>query len=101
MDKSFAKNVKTFSCDTYDVITLLSDCISLEMSLQLRFCKFCSSISKYGSNVVKTVAKIALRNLFSVSCNNVQEITDQRVQVNINERHSLIVKNGIIVSLMK
>ncbi len=41
-----------------DVITLISDCIPLEVSLQLRFCKFSSNILKYGSKVVKTVAII-------------------------------------------
>ncbi len=35
--------------------------------------------------------KFALRNPFSVHCNNFVEITDQCVQVNINECHSLIV----------
>ncbi len=59
-----------------DVITLISDYIPLEVSLQLRFCKFSSNILKYGWNVVKTVAKVALRNPFSTYCNNVLEITD-------------------------
>ncbi len=76
-----------------DVITLISDCIPLEVSLQLTFCKFSSNILKYGSNVLKTVAKITLRNPFSVYCNNVLEITYQCVQFNINECHSLIFKN--------
>ncbi len=46
-----------------DVITLISDCILLEVSLQLRFCKFSSNILKYGSNVVKTVANVALKEI--------------------------------------
>ncbi len=42
-----------------DVITLISDCIPLEVSLKLRFCKLSSNILKYGLKVVKTVAKVA------------------------------------------
>ncbi len=76
-----------------DVITLISDCIPLEMSLQLRFYKFSSNILKYGSKVVKTVAKVALRNPFSTYCNNFLEITDRCVQFNINECHSFILKS--------
>ncbi len=76
-----------------DVITLISDCIPLEVSLLLRFCKFSSNILKYGSKVLKTVAKVALRNPFSTYCNNFPEITDQCVQFNINECHSLILKS--------
>ncbi len=76
-----------------DVITLISDCIPLEVNLQLRFCKFSSNILKYGSKVVKTVAKLALRNPFSVYCNNFLEITDLCVHDNINESHGLIFKN--------
>ncbi len=76
-----------------DVITLISDCIPLEVSLQLRFCKFSSNILKYGSNVVKTVAKVALTNPISTYSNNVLEITDQYVQFNINECHILILKS--------
>ncbi len=34
-----------------DVITLISDCIPLEMSLQLRFCKFSSNILKYAQKL--------------------------------------------------
>ncbi len=45
-----------------DVITLLSDCIPLEVSLQLRFCQFGSS----GLQVMKTVTKVAFRNPFSI-----------------------------------
>ncbi len=78
-----------------------ASCINVIVSLQLRFCKFSSNILKYGSNVVKTVATLALTNPFSVYCNTFLEITDLCVQVNINESHSLIVNTGIIVSLMK
>ncbi len=42
---------------------------------------------------MKTVAKVALRNQFSVYSNNFLETTDLSVQVNINECHSLIFKN--------
>ncbi len=48
---------------------------------------------KYGSNIVKTVAKVALRNPFSTYCNNFLEIIDQCVQFNIKECHSLILKS--------
>ncbi len=58
-------------------------CIPLEVSLELRFCKFSSNILKYGSQVVKTVAKVALRNPLSTYCNNCLEITDQCVIFNI------------------
>ncbi len=76
-----------------DVITLISDCIPLDVSLQLRFCKFSPNIIKYGSKVLKTVAKVALRNPFSTYCNSLLEITDQCVQFNINECHSLSLKS--------
>ncbi len=76
-----------------DVITVISDCVPLEVSLQLRFCKFSSNILKYVSNVVKTSATVALRNPFSVYCTKCLEITYQCVQVNINECHSLVFKN--------
>ncbi len=42
---------------------------------------------------MKTVAKIALKIPFSTYCNNLLEITDQYVQFNINECHSLILKS--------
>ncbi len=42
---------------------------------------------------VKTVAIVALRNPFSTYCNNFLEMTDQCVQFNINEYHSLILKS--------
>ncbi len=42
-----------------DVITLISDCIPLEVSLQLRFCQFSFNILKYGSHILKTIAKVA------------------------------------------
>ncbi len=71
-------------------VTLIFDCFPVEVNLQLGFCKFSSNLLKYGSNVVKTVAKVALRKPFSVYCNNLLEITDLCVQVNINEWHSLI-----------
>ncbi len=76
-----------------DVIILISYCIPHEVSLQLRFYKCSSNIFKYGSNVVNTVTKVALRNPFSVYCNNFLEITDLCVQVNIIECHSLMFKN--------
>ncbi len=83
-----------------DVITLLSDCIPLEVSLQLRFCKFSSSIHKYGTNIVRTVSKLELRNSLSVYCEIFLEMTYQCVYVHINECHSMW-KTGIILSLMK
>ncbi len=67
-----------------DVIALLSNCIPFEMSLKFMYCKFSSSILKYISKVVKTVIKVALRNPFSVYCNNFLEITVQHLQVNLN-----------------
>ncbi len=76
MEESSEKNVETSSYDHCDVITLISDCIPLEGSLQLLFCTFSSNILKYGSKVVKTVAKVSLRNAFSTYCNNILEITD-------------------------
>ncbi len=84
-----------------DVISLISDCIPIEGSLQLRFCQFSTNIDKYGSNVVKTVSIIVLRNPFSFYCNNVLEITDKCIEVSIDECHSLNFKTGIIVTLMK
>ncbi len=44
-------------------------------------------------NIVKTVAKVALTNPFFTYCNTFLEITDQCVQFNINECHSLILKS--------
>ncbi len=88
MEESSEKNVETFSYDR-----LISDCIPLEVSLQLRFCKFSSNILKYASKIVKTVVKVELRNPFSTYCNTFLEMTDQCVQFNINECHSLILKS--------
>ncbi len=60
---------------------------------------FSSNILKYGSNVLTTVAKVALRNPFSTYCNNLLEIPDQCVQFNINnEYYSLILKNWYYVT---
>ncbi len=75
-----------------NVITLISDCIPLEVSLKLRFCKF-SSIFKYGSNDMNTVAKVALRNPLPTYCKMYLEITHLCVQFNINECHTLILKS--------
>ncbi len=75
-----------------DVIILISDCTPFEVCWQLRICKFCHNILNYGSKVVMTVAKVALRKPLSTYCNNILEITDQCVQININECHSLILK---------
>ncbi len=76
-----------------DVITLLFDCIPLEVSLQFRFCTCSSIILQYCSTDVKTIAKLELRNPLSVYCGSFLEITHLCVQVNINECHILIVKS--------
>ncbi len=74
---------------------VLSDCIPLVMSLQWSFFyTFNSSILRCGSHIMKVVAiKVALRNPFSIYCNNVLGITDQYVQGNSKQCHSVIVKN--------
>ncbi len=82
MKKTVEKMCRLSSMKHCNVITFLSDFISLEVSLQLRFCTFSSSFHKYASKVVKTVTMVELRNPLSVYCDNVQAITDQCLQVN-------------------
>ncbi|KAG1664790.1 Double-strand-break repair protein rad21 [Nymphon striatum] len=58
------------------VMALLSDSIPLDLSLKKRFCAFVSGIEKYGSCLIKHVAKISRQNPFSVFSYNYNEITN-------------------------
>ncbi len=58
-----------------DVVALVAESKPLEVSLRQRFCKFSTSIDKYGSDVLKTVVNVAWSNPFSVYCNNYVKIS--------------------------
>lgn len=58
-----------------NVITLLSECYPLDICLKQRFCKFTSNILKYGSVILRSVMKAALKNPFSTFCKNYTEIS--------------------------
>ena len=61
------ERISKFSPMTHcDVITMLSDYVPLEHSLKMRFCKFVQSVKKNGSEMLKSVANIALENPFSL-----------------------------------
>ena len=56
---------------------MLSECIPLELGLQMRFGKFVNSIVSKGSSLVKHIAAIAWQNPFSVYGNNCNEIINK------------------------
>ena len=57
-------------------VAMLSECIPLELSLKMRFCKFINSIVSRGSRLVH-IAAIAQQNPFYVYCDNLNEIMDK------------------------
>ena len=59
------------------IVAMLSECIPLELGLQMRFCKFVNSIVSKGSSLVKHIAAIARQNPFSVYGNNCNEIINK------------------------
>ena len=74
-----------------NIITCLSNSIPLHVSLQKRFCKFVYGIQQYGSSIIKTVTKVALKNPFSVFCNNYLLTTAICDSDNVQECRNLLV----------
>ncbi len=59
------------------IVSMLSECFSLELSSKLRFCKFIKGILLKGYNLIKHIAAMALHNPFSVYSNNCNELADK------------------------
>lgn len=57
-----------------DIISLLSECKPIEVSIQQQFCKFTANLFQYGSPVLRTIALIALTNPISVFGTNYNRI---------------------------
>ena len=57
-----------------NIVALLSDCPPLENALKYRFQKFHECIMRTGSDFMKLVIMNALRNPFSVFCDNRNEV---------------------------
>ncbi len=70
----------------------LSKSKPLEVSLRQRFCKFRTSIDKYGSDVLKTVVNVARSNPFSVYSNNYVEISGM-YDDDLNVCYNMIMNN--------
>ncbi len=59
------------------IISMLSECFPLELSLKLRFCKFTKGILLKGSNLIKHIAAMAQHYPFSVYSNNCYELAEK------------------------
>lgn len=54
-----------------NIVALISNCLPLEISLMQRFCKFFNGIAMHGTDVLKTILRVARNNPASNICNNV------------------------------
>ena len=57
-----------------NIIGSLSDCLHLEDALKHRFQKFHDNILKTGSDFLKMIIQNALKNPFSIYCDNVIDV---------------------------
>ncbi len=71
-----------------NVVALVAEKVSLRQC----FCKFSTSIDKYGSHVLKTVVNVAWSNPFSVYCNNYVEISGM-YDDDLNVCYKMIMNN--------
>ncbi len=76
-----------------NVIAILSESKPLELGLMSRFCKFYNGITENGTNVLKTIVKVARNNPASTFCNNYVDICCKYDTVDMKECQSLITKN--------
>ncbi len=61
----------------WKIISMLSECFPLELSLKLRVCKFGKVILLKRSSLIKHIAAMAYHNPFSVYSNNCNELANK------------------------
>ncbi len=67
MRKALRKNWKLSPMTHCDVVPLVAESKSLEVSLRQHFCKFSTGKDKYGLGILKTVVNVALSNRLFLS----------------------------------
>ena len=87
-----------------NIIASLSDCLPLEEALKHRFQKFHDNILKTGSDFLRMIIQNALKNPFSIYCDNVIEAKlfqeNSRDIINMERRMDTEAKVNVIKELI-